>query len=117
MPPKTSREAVRNLLGLVALIESADQHLFTAVSNWERCSKYAGDWPPSTLALRRSAVMPRDIWPSRVYEAAYAFARPGKLGRAAFSVDARSSLRNPIQKNKKTMAEAIAGTIQMERQS
>jgi hypothetical protein len=52
-----------------------------------------------------------------VYEAVYAFARPGKLGRAAFSVDARSSLRNPIQKNKKTMADAIAGTIQMERQS
>ena len=32
MPPKTSREAVRNLLRLVALIESADQHLSTAVA-------------------------------------------------------------------------------------
>ena len=52
-----------------------------------------------------------------VYEAVYAFALLGRLGRAAFSVDARSSLRNPIQKNKKTMADAIAGTIQMERQS
>jgi len=115
MPRKTSREAVRNLLGLVALIESADQRLFKDVSNWERCSKCTGDWPQSA-PLQCSTVMPRDMDFS-VYEAVYAFALPGRLGRAAFSVDARSSLRNPIQKNKKTMADAIAGTIQMERQS
>ena len=76
------------------------------------------DWPATVNAS--AAVVNRDAprhLALSVYEAFYAFARPGKLGRAAFSVDARSSLRNPIQKNKKTMAEAIAGTIQMERQS
>lgn len=77
----------------------------------------AGSLDCSRLHSQWSTVMPRDILAFSVYEAVYAFARPGKLGRAAFSVDARSSLRNPIQKNKKTMADAIAGTIQMERQS
>jgi hypothetical protein len=44
------------------------------------------------------------------------FKLPDKLGTAPSWLGARSLLRKPAQKKSKTIADAVAGTIQMERQ-